>query len=108
MEYLPQESKKDGRTKMKIFTFTSKQGNYTDGEYDFMANQWTEALKMAINFEKIHNKGASNENYKVKFDINRSSVRVVTVKPGFINIRGRKYHFKESCLKSEKIIKLLE
>ena len=77
--------------KMKIFTFISGEGNYCDGEYDFMAGQWTEALKMAMSFERIHNKGASNENYKVKLDINRNSVRVVTIRPGFINIRGRKY-----------------
>ena len=52
-----------------------------------------------MNFERIHNKGASNENYKVKFDINRDSVRVTTVRPGFVNIRGRGYN--------EKFIKLL-
>lgn len=90
---------------MKIFTFTSIKGNYCDGEYDFMADRWAEAFKMAINFEEIHNKGASNENYKIEFDINRNlhshsnSVRVTIVKPGFINIRGRKYN--------EKFIKLL-
>lgn len=84
---------------MKIYTFRSIRGNYCSGEYDFIAEQWTEALKIAMNFERIHNKGASNENYKVKFDINRDSVRVTTVRPGFVNIRGRGYN--------EKFIKLL-
>lgn len=36
---------------MRIFTFTSIKGNYCDGEYDFMADQWKTALKMAMKFE---------------------------------------------------------
>ena len=78
--------------KMKIFIFTSKQGNQTDGEYDFVATQWTNALRMAMVFEQIHNKGAFNENYKIKFNINRDSVRTVIIRPGFINIRDRSYN----------------
>ena len=77
---------------MRIFTFTSKQGNQTDGEYDFVADQWTNALGMAMVFEQIHNKGAFNKNYKIKFNTNRDSIRSIIIRPGFINIRDRSYN----------------
>lgn len=75
---------------MKIFTFTSEKLNYSDGEYDFVAEQWLDALEMATKFEMNANKEiANNDNYTIKFNLNMNSVKIVSVKPGFINIRRR-------------------
>ena len=43
---------------------------------------------MVTNFEKEFNTG-KNDNYTIKFNLNRRLVRKVAINPGFINIRGR-------------------
>ena len=82
---------------MKIFTFTNKNHNYAEGEYDFVAEQWINALKMAINFEETFNKKTTNNNYTIKLNLSRNSVRVVEIRPGFIDIRGRNFTNRKHC-----------
>jgi len=74
---------------MKIFTFITTRQNYMSGEYDFIVEEWLEALEYAVNFAIDFNQLASNENYEILFDLNKDHVRVTPIKLGFVNIRGR-------------------
>ena len=83
---------------MKMFTFTSPRQNYGHGDYDFAAETYEDAVRMALLFEKEFNsKIAANDNYTIKFDL---KVRVTDVTPGFIDIRGRDH--KKSLAKAQK------
>ena len=83
---------------MKIYTFTSKTGGRIDGEYDFVADGYQEAVRMAFLFENEHNEAADNDfekvkghdkgNYFLRFDL---KARSNEINPGYIDIRDRNW-----------------
>lgn len=75
---------------MYLYTLTSKRGNYSDGEYSFIAKQWIDVIEMAVEFAAAFNKDkAFNPSYIIKLDISRSAARVVPIKLGFIDIKEK-------------------
>ena len=75
---------------MDLYILTSKRGNYSDGEYHFVAEQWLDVIEMAVEFEEAFNKHyVLNPAYIIQLDISLSTARIVPIKPGFIDIKKK-------------------
>jgi hypothetical protein len=74
-------------TGMFIFTFTSKEGNIFDGNYNFVAKDKLDAIELAVQFETKHNNDIvhKNNNYSILLDI--FNIRSTEIKKGFILLR---------------------
>lgn len=72
---------------MFIFTFTSKEENVFDGDYNFVAEDKLDAIEMAVTFEIKHNNDIvhKNDDYSIILDV--SNIKSTEIKEGFVLLR---------------------
>ena len=74
------------KKKLKIYSFLSPGRNYAHGQYDFIAGDIRDAIKMAREFQNEKNEG-KNRNYTIEFDL--APFKITKMEEGFLNISGR-------------------